>query len=134
MLPLLLRERIRRPREAKPIAWPKLVRGSNHPSSSARPLPIFRLLGQHRAHALDQFGFLHRDLRHAGLAPSHIVGDFAREALALDQVLDLDLAGLALGRALDDGERRATADGVWCIGTFTRTRRATMSHRTARIW
>ena len=58
------------------------------------------LLGLRRqplAHAHDQFTLLHRHLRHAGLAPGDNVRDLAREPLALDQILDLHLSGLALG-------------------------------------
>ena len=74
--------------------------------SSACAASISRTLATRSASGTDTCAT--RASRHAG-----IVGDLAGEALAFDQVLDLDDALRAFVAALDDGQRRAAAVGIF---------------------
>src|SRR4051812_11306984 len=81
--------------------------------SACCPVAVLPLGIQHFADFFHQFGLWHRYLRDAGFAPRGVVLDLAGKALALDQVLDLHETFSALVAALDDGQRRAAAVGVF---------------------
>lgn len=74
---------------------------------------VLCLMLQNLADLRHQLGFRHADLCHTRLAPARIVLDFAGEALAFDQILDLHDAFGALVTALDDGDGRAEAIGIF---------------------
>src|SRR5690606_9941930 len=88
-------------------------RGMRGDAASLRTATLLRLRGQNFLHLGDQIAFLDGDLRGAGGAPFGIVGDLLRQALALDQVLDLHFAKRALVAALNDHARAAAPVGIF---------------------
>src|ERR1043166_4015686 len=68
---------------------------------------------EYLAHDLDQFLFLHRELRWAGFAPFLVRRDGCGGLGAFDQVLDLHFSLGLLVTALDDHARRAALVGIF---------------------
>jgi hypothetical protein len=75
-----------------------------YPVSTSDFLGIGGLFGENTLDGDDQIRLVDQMLAGLGLAPFGVVGDGLGDALALDQILDDELARVLFVAALDDGD------------------------------